>query len=163
MDLTSSSTSSAKRSINTETKIIESAPEYTLKYDERSEGLRDKTYSELLLEHGRTSIKCSCMNRIYQINSQSIKSHFESQKHKKWVQENQKDYIKMFGHCCSPQDIVNLQNKELRSLKCNINDLTNQKNELLIIIKNLEEKNKQLTCVLSQYEGETEVFMECNL
>ena len=103
------------------------------------------------------------MNRIYPINSQSIKSHFESQKHKKWLQENQKDYIKMFGHCCSPQDIVNLQNKELRSLKCNINDLINQKNELLIIIKNLEEKNKQLTHVLSQYEGESEVFMECNL
>jgi len=152
-----------KKIINTETKIIESAPEYTLKYDERSEGLRDKTYSELVLEHGRVCIKCPCMNRIYPINSQSIKSHFESQKHKKWVQENQKDYIKMFGHCCSPQDIVNLQNKELRSLKCNINDLTNQKNELLAIIKNLEEKNKQLTGALSQYEGETDIFMECNL
>jgi hypothetical protein len=152
-----------KKIINTETKIIESAPEYTLKYDERSEGLRDKTYSELVLEHGRVCIKCPCMNRIYPINSQSIKSHFESQKHKKWVQENQKDYIKMFGHCCSPQDIVNLQNKELRSLKCNINDLTNQKNELLAIIKNLEEKNKQLTDALSQYEGETDIFMECNL
>lgn len=152
-----------KKIINTETKIIESAPEYTLKYDERSEGLRDKTYSELVLEHGRVCIKCPCMNRIYPINSQSIKSHFESQKHKKWVQENQKDYIKMFGHCCSPQDIVNLQNKELRGLKCNINDLTNQKNELLAIIKNLEEKNKQLTGALLQYEGETDIFMECNL
>jgi hypothetical protein len=38
--------------INTETKIIESAPEYTLKYDERNEGLRDKTYAELIIEHG---------------------------------------------------------------------------------------------------------------
>ena len=149
--------------INTETKIIESAAEYTLKYDERNEGLRDKTYAELIIEHGHVNLKCPCMNRIYPISSQFVKSHFDTQKHKKWLQQNQKDYIKMFGHCCSPQDIINLQNKELRSLKCGINDLTNQINELLALNKKLQEKNTKLSSQLEQYECEAEVFMECNL
>ena len=56
-----------------------------------------------------------------------------------------------------------MQNKELRALKCNINDLTNQISELLTLNKELQEKNIKLTSQVQQYEGETEVFMECNL
>jgi hypothetical protein len=61
--------------------IVETASEYTLKYDEKTEGLRDKTFSELVKEYG-PKIRCPCMDRTYQVNSQSIKNHFGCQKHK---------------------------------------------------------------------------------
>jgi hypothetical protein len=136
---------------------------YTLKYDEKTEGLRDKTYSELIKEHGHGKIKCSCMNRIYDISSQFVKSHFESQKHKKWLAESQKDYITQFGHCCSQQDIINLLNKELRELKCNITHLTNKNKALAQENIKLEAVNRRLKELSSEGEGENEIFMECNL
>ena len=71
--------------------------EYSLKYDEKTEGLRDKTYSELVKEHGQGNIKCACMNRVYQISSQFVRSHFDTQKHKNWVAKSQKEYIKNFA------------------------------------------------------------------
>jgi hypothetical protein len=134
---------------------------YTLKYDEKTEGLRDKTYSELIKEHGHGKIKCSCMNRVYDISSQFVKSHFETQKHKNWLAESQKEYIKNFGHCCSQQDIINLLNKELRELKCNITHLTNKNKALAQENIKLEAINRKLKDVIA--EGEGEIFMECNL
>jgi len=141
---------------------------YTLQYDEKNEGLRDKTYSELIKEHGHGKIKCSCMDRVYDISSQFVKSHFETQKHKKWVAQSQKDYIAHFGHCCSQQDIINLLNKELRELKCNITHLTNKNKALAqenikleVVNRRLQEEYKLLKDQSS--EGENEVFMECNL
>ncbi len=148
--------------------------EYTLKYDEKTEGLRDKTYSELVKEHGQGNIKCACMNRVYQISSQFVKSHFDTQKHKIWVAQTQKEYIKNFGHCCSQQDIINSQNKELREVKCNISHLTN-KNKALVqenikleaINKTLIEEIKSLKGLLlakePDNEDNNETFMECNL
>jgi glutaredoxin 2 len=134
---------------------------YTLKYDEKNEGLRDKTYSELIKEHGHGKIKCSCMNRVYDISSQFVKSHFETQKHKKWLADSQKEYIKNFGHCCSQQDIINLLNKELRELKCNITHLTNKNKALAQENIKLEAINRKLKDVIAEDEGE--IFMECNL
>jgi hypothetical protein len=141
---------------------------YTLKYDEKTEGLRDKTYSELIKEHGHGKIKCSCMNRVYDISSQFVKSHFETQKHKKWLADSQKDYIAHFGHCCSQQDIINLLNKELRELKCNITHLTNKNKALAhenikleVVNRRLCEEIKTLKDLSSEDEGE--IFMECNL
>ena len=134
---------------------------YTLKYDEKTEGVRDKTYSELIKEHGHGKIKCSCMNRVYDISSQFVKSHFETQKHKNWLAESQKEYIKNFGHCCSQQDIINLLNKELRELKCNITHLTNKNKALAQENIKLEAINRKLKDVIAEDEGE--IFMECNL
>jgi septal ring factor EnvC (AmiA/AmiB activator) len=141
---------------------------YTLQYDEKTEGLRDKTYSELIKEHGHGKIKCSCMNRVYDLSSQFVKSHFDTQKHKKWVAESQKDYIKHFGHCCSQQDIINLLNKELRELKCNITHLTNKNKALAHENIKLEVVNRSLHVEIKALkdqssEGENEIFMECNL
>jgi hypothetical protein len=68
---------------------------YTLKYDEKNEGLRDKTYSELIKEHGHGKIKCSCMNRVYDISSQFVKSHFETQKHKNGLLIVKKNTLKI--------------------------------------------------------------------
>jgi DNA repair protein RadC len=163
-----------------ETKVIIMLAEYTLKYDEKTEGLRDKTYSELIKEHGHGSIKCACMNRVYQLSSQFVKSHFDTQKHKKWVAQSQKDYIKNFGHCCSQQDIINLLNKELRELKCNVTHLTNKNKTLAHENIKLVETNtilieevKVLKDIITNYKGENEsksdneseneTFMECNL
>jgi hypothetical protein len=105
------------------------------------------------------------MNRIYDISSQFVKSHFESQKHKKWLAESQKDYITQFGHCCSQQDIINLLNKELRELKCNITHLTNKNKALAQENIKLEAVNRRLKELSSEGEGEGEgeIFMECNL
>jgi len=153
---------------NSDLSMIVKVNLYTLKYDEKTEGLRDKTYSELIKEHGHGKIKCSCMNRVYDISSQFVKSHFETQKHKKWLADSQKDYIAHFGHCCSQQDIINLLNKELRELKCNITHLTNKNKALAhenikleVVNRRLCEEIKTLKDLSSEDEGE--IFMECNL
>jgi hypothetical protein len=153
---------------NSDLSMIVKVNLYTLKYDEKTEGLRDKTYSELIKEHGHGKIKCSCMNRVYDISSQFVKSHFETQKHKKWLADSQKDYIAHFGHCCSQQDIINLLNKELRELKCNITHLTNKNKALAqeninleVVNRRLREEIKTLKDLSSEDEGE--IFMECNL
>jgi FtsZ-binding cell division protein ZapB len=154
-----SSTSTA----TSELSMIIKLPLYTLKYDEKTEGLRDKTYSELIKEHGHGKIKCSCMNRVYELSSQFVKSHFDTQKHKTWVAESQKDYIKHFGHCCSQQDIINLLNKELRELKCNITHLTNKNKSLAhenikldVVNRSLHEEIKVLKDQISRCESEDE-------
>jgi DNA repair protein RadC len=148
--------------------------DYTLKYDEKTQGLRDKTYSELVKEHGQGNIKCACMNRVYQISSQFVRGHFDTQKHKHWVAQTQKEYVKNFGHCCSQQDIINSQNKELRDLKCNISHLTNKNKALVQDNINLEGINKTLHEEINSLksllitrepdnEDNNETFMECNL
>jgi hypothetical protein len=154
--------------INNDTTIVETASEYTLKYDEKTEGLRDKTYLEIVKEYG-SKIRCPCMDRTYLVNSQIIKNHFNCQKHKNWVIKSQKEYIEMYGHCCTPQDIVNMQNKELRNLKCFIHDLTNKNKTLIQKNTDLEELNKSyhekielLKSKIIQLEEEQEKFVDCD-
>ena len=155
---------------NNDTAIIETACEYTLKYDEKTEGLRDKTIPELVKDYG-PKIRCPCMDRTYPVNSQSIKNHFNCQKHKNWVIKSQKEHIENYGHCCSPQDIVNSQNKELRNLKRFIHDLTTKNTTLTQENIKLEEQNKTfqdeidlLKSKITQYEEEEEEdrFVECS-
>lgn len=153
---------------NNNTQIIETASEYSLKYDEKTEGLRDRTYSELIKDYG-PSIICPCMNRPYQISSQFVKSHFNCQKHKNWVIKSQKEHIETYGHCCSPQDIVNIQSKELRNLKRFIHDLTTKNTTLTYENTKLEELNKSLQNELealknkiTQLEEEQDKFVDCN-
>jgi hypothetical protein len=148
--------------------IVETASEYTLKYDETTDGLRDKTVPELVKEYG-SKIRCPCMDRTYLVNSQIIKNHFGCQKHKNWVIKNQKEHIENYGHCCSPQDIVNIQSKELRSLKRFIHDLTNKNKTLVQENAKLEETNKSfqqeielLKKKITQLEEEQEKFVDCD-
>ena len=152
-------------SSSSETQIIETACDYTLKYDEKNEGLRDKTFSELVKDYGPI-IRCPCMNRIYQVSSQFVKSHFETQKHKNWVIKSQKEHIEVYGHCCSPQDIVNIQNKELRNLKCFIHELTTKNKTLTQENTKLEELHKSfqdkievLKNKITQLEEEQEILL----
>ena len=153
---------------NNDTAIVETACEYSLKYDETTEGLRDKTVPELVKEYG-PKFRCPCMDRTYLVNSQIIKNHFGCQKHKNWVIKSQKEHIENYGHCCSPQDIVNSQSKDLRNLKCMICDLTNKNKTLAQEKMNLEELNKSfqdeieaLKKKIIQYEDEYEKFADCN-
>ena len=153
---------------NNDTAIIETACEYTLKYDEKTEGLRDKTIPELVKDYG-PKIRCPCMDRTYPVNSQSIKNHFNCQKHKNWVIKSQKEHIETYGHCCSPQDIVNIQSKELRNLKRFIHDLTTKNTTLTYENTKLEELNKSLQNELealknkiTQLEEEQDKFVDCN-
>jgi hypothetical protein len=148
--------------------IVETAYEYSLKYDEKTEGLCDKTLSELIKEYG-PKIRCPCMNREYQVNSQFIKNHFGCQKHKNWVIKSQKEHIENYGHCCSPQDIINSQSKDLRNLKCFIHGLTNKNKALLDENAKLEETNKSfqdkievLKKKITQLEEEEEKFVDCD-
>ena len=160
-------------STDDETKIIKIA-DYTLKYDEKTEGLRDKTFSELIKEYG-PKIRCPCMNREYQISSQFVNSHFNCQKHKNWIIKSQKEHIETYGHCSSPQDIVNSQYKELRNIKCNVNDLTNKNKALSLekikleeLNKSLQDENKELKSKITYYQeeyenkDEEEEFVECS-
>ena len=133
-----------------ETKIIGIA-EYTLIYDEKTQGLRDKTYSEIVKEYGQCDIKCDCMNRTYHITSHFVKNHFDTHKHKAWVCQKQDEYIKNVGHCCAPQDIINFQNKELRNIKCNISHLTN-KNKALV------QENIRLEAFIISLQNEIELL-----
>jgi hypothetical protein len=154
--------------INNDTQLVETACEYSLKYDEKTQGLRDKTYLELVKEYG-SKFKCPCMNRTYPVTSQAIKSHFNSQKHENWVIKSQKEHIENYGHCCAPQDIVNIQNKELRNLKCFIHELTTKNKTLTQENTKLEELHKSfqdkievLKNKITQLEEEQEKFVDCD-
>ena len=160
----------ASNNSNKDTKII-GISEYMLIYDEKTQGLRDKTYSELVKEYGQGDIRCECMNRVYHISWQFVKNHFDTHKHKAWVCKKQTDYIQNIGHCCAPQDIINFQNKELRNIKCNINHLTN-KNKALVqenirletIIRSLQNEIEVLKNRITHVEerAEDEKFIECD-
>jgi predicted nuclease with TOPRIM domain len=83
--------------------------------------------------------------------------------------KSQKEHIEAYGHCCSPQDIVNIQSKELRNLKCFIHDLTNKNKALVQENAKLEELNKIFQHEIAQYkekddeEEDEENFTDCNL
>ena len=107
-------------------------PEYSLIYDVKSDGLRDKTYIELNKEFNEKVICCPCSakDKVFQISSSWVRSHFNSQKHISWKTKVQKEHIELYGHCCSPEHIINVLIKEMRSLKCYISQLTDTKDKL---------------------------------
>ena len=114
---------------------IVSIPEYSLIYDVKTEGLRDKTYPELKNEFSEKLIKCPCCNKdnkdkVFNITSSWVTTHFKSQKHILWKTQVQKDHIQSYGPCCPPEHIINILSKENRSLKCQVSHLTDDKSEL---------------------------------
>ena len=108
-------------------------PEYSLIYDVKSDGLRDKTYIELNKEFNEKVICCPCSNKdkVFQISSSWVRSHFNSQKHSLWKTKVQKEHIELYGHCCSPEHIINVLTKEMRSLKCYVSQLTDTNAKLV--------------------------------
>tara|TARA_A100001011_G_C14311707_1_gene845917 strand:+ start:1487 stop:2086 length:600 start_codon:yes stop_codon:yes gene_type:complete len=119
--------------------IICTAPEYSLKYDEKTNDLNDRTYQDLCKNYGKNSkIKCPCMNREYLITSSWTKTHFDSLKHRNWKTNQQNEYIKEFGHCVSSEQIIEKQNKEIKNYK----KLTYNYNETIKTINKLNEDIK---------------------
>jgi hypothetical protein len=100
-------------------------PEYTLMYDVKTEGLRDKTYIELKNEFSEKLIRCPCCpkDKVFNITS-NITSHFKSQKHISWKKQVQDELIRIFGHCSPPEHIINVLIKENRYLKRYVSQLT---------------------------------------
>jgi hypothetical protein len=123
---------------NTSVAVI---PEYTLIYDVKTEGLRDKTYQELKNEFSEKLIRCPCCNKdkVFDITSNWVRTHFNTQKHILWKTQAQKDHIQIYGHCSSPEDIINVLTKEMRSLKCYVSLLTSDKANLLVNIDKLKQ------------------------
>ena len=146
------------------TSIVTPPPEYSLKYDEKAEGLRDKTYIELNKEYNTKQIKCPCTEKIYTISSQWAKSHFSTQKHSLWRKEHQEEHIKIYGHCSSSEHIIDVLTKDLRSLKCNVSYLTNDKKKLLCEIERLKNEISKLIAEntkLKCEEVDSEEFVDC--
>jgi hypothetical protein len=123
---------------NTSVAVI---PEYTLIYDVKTEGLRDKTYQELKNEFSEKLIRCPCCNKdkVFDITSNWVRTHFNTQKHILWKTQAQKDHIQIYGHCSSAEDIINVLTKEMRSLKCYVSLLTSDKANLLVNIDKLKQ------------------------
>lgn len=144
------------------TDIVPVAPEYTLKFDEKENELRDRTYQELIKEFGKnTKIKCPCMEREYDITSQLCKTHFNTcQKHQNWKTLQQKEHIKKHGHCISAEQIVDQQSKEIRELKINIHKLTSENTKKDNKLKNLSEKLTEVTDEKDLYNEELENIQE---
>ena len=140
--------------------LICTAPEYSLKYDEKTNDLSDRTYQELCKNYGKNSkIKCPCMNREYLITSAWVKAHFESQKHRNWKTMQQNEYIKEFGHCVSSEQIIDKQNKEIKNYKKlthNYNETIKKINRLNEEIKSenqkISEENKKLLDEIKKYK-----------
>lgn len=143
------------------TKIVTVAPEYTLKFDEKEDELRDRTYQELVRDFGKNAkIRCRCQNREYIITPQWCKSHFNSQKHQNWKTLQQKEHIKKHGHCISAEQIVDQQSKEIRELKVNIHKLTSENTKKDNKLKILSEKLTEVTDENSLYNQELENIQE---
>ena len=108
-------------------------PEYSLIYDVKTDGLRDKTYIELKNEFSDKLIRCPCCNKdkVFNITSSWVTTHFKSQKHILWKTQVQKDHIQDYGPCCPPEYIINVLSKENRSLKCQVSHLTDDKSKLV--------------------------------
>ena len=106
-------------------------PEYSLMYDVKTDGLRDKTYIELKNEFSEKLIRCPCCakDKVFQISS-NITTHFKSQKHILWKKQVQDELIRIFGHCSPPEHIINVLIKENRYLKRYVSQLTDTNNEI---------------------------------
>jgi hypothetical protein len=120
-------------------------PQYTLMYDVKTDGLRDKTYYELKNEFNEKLIRCPCCNKnkVFNITS-NITNHFKSQKHILWKTQVQNELIRLFGHCSSPEHIINVLIKENRYLKRYVSELTDETANLADVRDKLSNENDKL-------------------
>jgi len=120
-------------------------PQYTLMYDVKTDSLRDKTYYELKNEFSEKLIRCPCCkkNKVFNITS-NITNHFKSQKHILWKEQVQNELIRLFGHCSSPEHIINVLIKENRYLKRYVSELTDETANLADVRDKLSNENDKL-------------------
>lgn len=126
--------------------IIEGSPDYTPKYDAKQNKLRDLSWDELKQSYGKgKKIICPCFKREYIINSTFISSHIQSQRHKKWIDNEQNIYIKDIGHCSDIESQIDILYKQQREHKVMYHNLCESKKECDIKIEDINNKNIILT------------------
>jgi hypothetical protein len=103
---------------------IDAIAEYSLIYDVKTDGLRDKTYQELKNEFSEKLIRCPCCpkDKVFDMKS-GFTNHFKSKKHTSWKKQVQDELIRIFGHCSPPEHIINVLIKENRYLKRYVSQL----------------------------------------
>ena len=127
------------------TTIIVGSQEYSLKYDVKHNKMRDLTWDELKISYGKgCKIICPCFNRDYIINSSFISSHIQSQRHKKWVEREEKMYIKEFGHCSDIESQMGILYKRQKEHKILYHNLCEIKKECDIKLEDITNKNEIL-------------------
>ena len=130
---------------------IAGIPEYSPIYDVKTDGLRDKTYHELKNEYSEKLIRCPCCakDKVFNITSNWVTSHFKSQKHILWKTQYQNELIGIFGHCSPTEHIINVLIKENRYLKRYVSQLTDTN-------ANLEDTNANLAHTKDKLSNENE-------
>jgi DNA repair exonuclease SbcCD ATPase subunit len=153
--------------------IIRTPPEYELVSSINQNGsgeLRDRTLKEIKEYYGTDKIICPCMKKTYTFTSQTWLQHCKSINHNRWKNGKQTEHITIYGHCTSPEQIIDVLNKQLRDYKIlhsrtteqfqrcnvqlqrstgqleiylnNINNLNDEKNSLILEVKALQEELK---------------------
>jgi hypothetical protein len=125
------------------------AEHYKLKYNENDNKLRDLTWEELKIAYGKGSkIICPCMDRQYNVIPSFIAQHMKSQKHRNWLDIEQKLYNKECGHCGNSEDIINTLYKQLRENKIMYHNLNCSKNICDAKLEKTEKENNKLEKVI---------------
>ena len=141
------------------TQIIECAPCYELKYDEKLDNLRDLTFPELKIQYGKDNkIKCNCWGdrtREYKADSSFVSAHMKSQRHVNWREEQIKKHKQEYGHCISSEKKIETLAKENREYKKQIMVLTK-------IITDNEEKTISMSTKIDTINNENETLKDEN-
>ena len=141
------------------TQIIECAPCYELKYDEKLDNLRDLTFPELKIQYGKDNkIKCNCWGdrtREYKADSSFVSGHMKSQRHVNWREEQIKKHKQEYGHCISSEKKIETLAKENREYKKQIMVLTK-------IITDNEEKIISMSTKIDTINNENETLKDEN-
>jgi len=145
---------------------------YKLKYNEKTNQLRDLTWEELKITYGKGSkIECPCMNREYNVAQSFIAQHMKCQKHRNWLENEQRTYNKEYGHCGNSEDIINTLYKQLRENKIMYHNLNKSKkeydekieNEVKQLKENLKSKIKENEILLLEMKSLDEYIQKINL
>jgi hypothetical protein len=142
------------------------ADQYKLKYNENTNQLKDLTWEELKIAYGKGSkIECPCMNREYNVAQSFIAAHMKSQKHRNWLEKEQKQYNKEYGHCGTSEDIINTLYKQLRENKVMYHNLNKSKKVCDEKLEKTEHELKQSQKVIEslKYNNETYKQLKENL
>ena len=137
------------------------AEQYKLKYNEKDNQLKDLTWEELKITYGKGSkIECPCMNREYNIIQSFIAAHMKSQKHRNWLEKEQKQYNKEYGHCGNSEDIINTLYKQLRENKVMYHNLDKSKKKCDEKLEKTEHELKQLEKVIESLKHDNETYKQ---
>ena len=127
--------------------LIQTAPEYKLKYDQKDNQLRDLTSDELKRCYGRgNKILCPCSNKDYGL--QAFITHTKSNKHQLWGNKEKIEHIKEYGHCCDAESMVMILRQQLREGKVMYANLSNAKlacdKKILVAERNITELMREV-------------------